>query len=259
MKKEKTVKTYQRRTKTGKVVTVRQHTAKYDASDPKTKVKGKSGSGEEFKALQDKWNNLISNMSDEELDASLSDSGVYDIFDAYWGDETPKELKAYPALTKYANSREWGKVAKMSPKVRGEIGRLMEKNGLGLDEEFYNTFPGTTKEQKKKLESLGLKRKNNIWSTSNGNYRLYTQKGISDFLNKFGHLNAEEISSLPKSKLVSKRAGVPYDAKGVEEVLNRAKERMSKGSTAEDAPVNRNSLVPRRRGYGDRWRRKNRI
>ena len=40
MKKEKTVRAYQRRTKSGKVVTVRQHTAKYDAAEDLAKKKG---------------------------------------------------------------------------------------------------------------------------------------------------------------------------------------------------------------------------
>lgn len=32
MKKEKTIKTYQRKTKSGKITTVKSHTAKYDAA-----------------------------------------------------------------------------------------------------------------------------------------------------------------------------------------------------------------------------------
>lgn len=47
MKKEKQVKSYQRRTKSGKVVTVKAHTAKYDAADKKEMTK-KKGAGEEL-------------------------------------------------------------------------------------------------------------------------------------------------------------------------------------------------------------------
>lgn len=50
MKKEKTIKTYQRRTKTGKVVTVKQHTAKYDAADKAKEMASKKGAGEELAA-----------------------------------------------------------------------------------------------------------------------------------------------------------------------------------------------------------------
>lgn len=50
MKKEKTIKTYQRRTKSGKVVTVKQHTAKYDAADKAKEMASKKGAGEELAA-----------------------------------------------------------------------------------------------------------------------------------------------------------------------------------------------------------------
>lgn len=52
MKKEKTVKTYQRRTKTGKVVTVKQHTAKYDAAEALKEAAKKKGAGEELENLK---------------------------------------------------------------------------------------------------------------------------------------------------------------------------------------------------------------
>lgn len=49
MKKEKQVKAYQRKTKSGKVVTVKAHTAKYDSAEEKAKaVAKKEGAGEEF-------------------------------------------------------------------------------------------------------------------------------------------------------------------------------------------------------------------
>lgn len=61
MKKEKTVRSYQRRTKSGKVVTVRQHTAKYEASEkPK-----KKGAGVE---LESKRKASILEMPDYKLD-----------------------------------------------------------------------------------------------------------------------------------------------------------------------------------------------
>lgn len=50
MQKEKTVRTYQRRTKTGKVVTVHKHTAKYDAAEAQREAAKKKGAGEELSA-----------------------------------------------------------------------------------------------------------------------------------------------------------------------------------------------------------------
>lgn len=51
MKKEKTVKSHTRKTKSGKVVVVRQHKAKYDASE-KEKLLKKKGAGEELENIR---------------------------------------------------------------------------------------------------------------------------------------------------------------------------------------------------------------
>lgn len=53
MKAEKKVRTYTRRTKSGKTVTVKAHTAKYDAADKK-RISKKEGAGEEIEGLKDK-------------------------------------------------------------------------------------------------------------------------------------------------------------------------------------------------------------
>ncbi len=54
MKKEKTIRTYQRHTKTGKVVTVKQHTAKYDAAEALKEAAKKKGAGDELENLKKK-------------------------------------------------------------------------------------------------------------------------------------------------------------------------------------------------------------
>ena len=41
MKKEKQVRSYKRRTKSGKIITVKAHTAKYEAADEKAKKSSK--------------------------------------------------------------------------------------------------------------------------------------------------------------------------------------------------------------------------
>lgn len=48
MKKEKQIKAYTRRTKSGKMVTVKVHTAKYDAADMAKEALKKKGAGDEF-------------------------------------------------------------------------------------------------------------------------------------------------------------------------------------------------------------------
>lgn len=67
MKKEKQVKSYTRRTKSGKTVTVRAHSAKYDAADDLVKsLLKKKGSGKEFEHAVDTKgvDKLINEMAD---------------------------------------------------------------------------------------------------------------------------------------------------------------------------------------------------
>lgn len=64
MKKEKTVRTYQRRTKSGKIVTVKQHTAKYDAADKMKGVAKKKGAGEELEAKKKVTKEVVADEGD---------------------------------------------------------------------------------------------------------------------------------------------------------------------------------------------------
>lgn len=52
MKKEKTVKTHTRKTKSGKTVTVKQHTAKYDAAEQAKEIVKKAGAGAELEKVK---------------------------------------------------------------------------------------------------------------------------------------------------------------------------------------------------------------
>lgn len=65
MKKEKQVRTYQRRTKSGKMVTVKAHTATYDAAEKAKEMAKKKGSGGE---LEEKKKAKVRDMPDPHLD-----------------------------------------------------------------------------------------------------------------------------------------------------------------------------------------------
>lgn len=54
MKKEKKIRTYQRRTKSGKLVTVKAHTAKYDAAEKAKELAKKKGAGDELEERKKK-------------------------------------------------------------------------------------------------------------------------------------------------------------------------------------------------------------
>lgn len=70
MQKEKQVKSYQRRTKSGKVVSVKAHTAKYTAAEEKAKesARSKKGSGEELEKLKE-----AKALSEKDLGFSMED------------------------------------------------------------------------------------------------------------------------------------------------------------------------------------------
>ncbi len=72
MKQEKQVKAYTRRTKSGKTVTVKAHTAKYEAADKKDASK-KKGAGKEFEERKKK--SKVENLFDKEEEKKILDEG----------------------------------------------------------------------------------------------------------------------------------------------------------------------------------------
>ena len=72
MKAEKKVRTYTRRTKAGKTVTVKAHTAKYEAADKKDAAK-KKGAGKELEERKKK--SKVENLFDKEEEKKILDEG----------------------------------------------------------------------------------------------------------------------------------------------------------------------------------------
>lgn len=72
MKQEKRVKSYTRRTKSGKTITVKAHTAKYDAADKKDASR-KKGAGKELEERKKK--SKVENLFDKEEEKKILDEG----------------------------------------------------------------------------------------------------------------------------------------------------------------------------------------
>ena len=142
MKKEKQVKSYQRRTKSGKVVTVKAHTAKYDAAEKAKEAAKKKGAGKE---LEDKFGkkkmpdpNLSMNEYLDELKKgnSKKESEVKEAAKKESKNKTPKVKKdttnksniSGPAFTA-SEFKEWyhgtGSAAdkKVAKALRAQLGR----------------------------------------------------------------------------------------------------------------------------------------
>lgn len=93
MKKEKKVRTYQRRTKSGKLVTVRQHTAKYDAAEAMKEMAKKKGAGGELESKKKSKPG-----TNDDMDFSQADFKAWYHWDQENDPKNPAALKVEKAL-----------------------------------------------------------------------------------------------------------------------------------------------------------------
>lgn len=96
MKKEKQVRSYKRRTKSGKTVTVKAHTAKYEAADEKAKeVSKKPGAGKELEERKKKAPVQLETPFDKEEEKKVLEE-VKDTFEKETKKKTAKKLSTKP-------------------------------------------------------------------------------------------------------------------------------------------------------------------
>lgn len=95
MKKEKQVKAYQRRTKSGKMVTVKSHTAKYDAVDKAMEAAKKDGAGKELEERRKKAT---------QLEIPFGEEGEKKVLDEV--KDTEKELTSKSTKSKTTKSKK---------------------------------------------------------------------------------------------------------------------------------------------------------
>lgn len=76
MKKEKQVRTYQRKSKSGKLITVKAHTAKYDAAEKAKEMPKKKGAGNELDELKKKKKGVQLELpfNEEDLEKKVEES-----------------------------------------------------------------------------------------------------------------------------------------------------------------------------------------
>ena len=104
MKKEKIIKAHTRRTKSGKIVTVRQHTAKYDAADEAKKLAKKIGAGDELETLKKRGKYEVLG-----IDLSKMSNEDFKEFASGFMDENDKPApKTRGAFKKWVENQNWG-------------------------------------------------------------------------------------------------------------------------------------------------------
>lgn len=127
MKKEKTIRTYQRRTKTGKVVTVKQHTAKYDATEALKEMAKRKGAGNELEKRKEASKDLINDPNSPWFEFENN-------FEEGWGGDS-----SVFCLANNAHHREVANLAanELAKKYEG-TSFFQRKNWEGIAQKAYN-------------------------------------------------------------------------------------------------------------------------
>lgn len=133
MKKEKQIRTYQRRTKSGKMVTVRAHTAKYDAADKAKEMATKKGAGKELEDRKKKT---------EEVQLEIP-------FD--WKDKVEKEKEKVEKVTDKETSEPKKKTAKKTEPKKDSGAKKSSSEPAFTAAEFKEWYRGTGSAADKKV------------------------------------------------------------------------------------------------------------
>lgn len=160
MRKEKTIRTYQRRTKTGKIVTVKQHTAKYDAAEAMKEAAKKKGAGDELEGVKKKGELDLAKIDAYKGDPNeLSDKErqAWQILTGNYPESAEKKLRKMKSLEKvwaYADAKSKKKSSTKAPKetkVSKDATDPYSAHGFTKDE-FKEWYEGTGSKADKKVE-----------------------------------------------------------------------------------------------------------
>lgn len=253
MKKEKTIRTYQRRTKTGKIVTVKQHTAKYDAAEALKEAAKKKGAGDEIeqRRLDAEWKKIEDDFMKKHPD--------FEAFDDE-GNETKENaaiIKKKEAFTKKHPS--WKGGVKSGPKEKSAKRSIIEKapksdSSYGFTPDEYKAWyhwdqdadpknKSALKVEKALKKQMGTKAYNKYFDDLTDNYSARGHnkafKGLSETLStgekKSGVLEASsksEAKSVKDLKAQMRKAGVDPDKRLTGKKATEAKKDLvSKGFT----------------------------
>lgn len=240
MKKEKTVRSYKRKTKSGKVVTVKQHTAKYDAAEAFKEALAKKGAGSELatKQLTEKELKQVQDIAEEnsELDEEY--------LAAFYPELSPKMVKAVMAAHKAKSATPKAKAANTAGKSPKS-----ETPDLGFTAEEYKAWYHWDMDKDPKNPSALKVKKALVAAMGPRAYRKYeddmtdsyTARGDKKAFGAVGELvqarkdarNAKSMEKLHKGQkalaenLGAKDAAEKFDAKAKEQGAKK-KEAQSK-------------------------------
>lgn len=193
MKKEKTIRTYQRRTKSGKVVTVRQHTAKYDAAEALKEAAKKKGAGDELEALKKK---PVDKPTEEEVAEfeKLLDSFPEELDERSRKMRLRQFMKAKGKKGRQAEIDETKWEIKEEKKAR-KVWKSNEKFGKRLEKSYDKEHKNSVKDSKDPYSAHGFTKEDfNEWYEGTGSAN---DKKVAKALRKtLGRKAYDELSDL---------------------------------------------------------------
>lgn len=219
MKKEKQVKTYQRRTKSGKVVTVKAHTAKYDAAEKAKEAAKKKGAGSELAAKKSSVKEAISSRSKKEAEL------IREQLEKYGGKKGKEMAKEEPSKTSKKSSAKAPK-RDMTKKPSGAKEAMkkaaQEKKSEKAQKDFYagkiNSYQyAESQKPKKEVKRPIGSGTNGLENKSSGVSSAEFKAWYPDPKSKEGRAAAKKLKEqvgAEKYKELNKKANASYSSRG---------------------------------------------
>lgn len=213
MKKEKKVRTYQRRTKSGKTITVRAHTASYEAADKAKEAAKKKGAGDEFSSKVkkgDEWKLPMNEFLDklkEERAKKREDEKPKNVEDEKPKKKSEKKSEKKTPAKKATKKRTVGTGTNgPEPKKKATTKKTAEKADTSepafTRDEFKEWYRGTGSAADKKVAKALRKQ------LGRSGYRKFEDEAIDNYTSR-GHLSMfKRVSGGSSASAKAKSASV---------------------------------------------------
>lgn len=196
MKKEKKVRTYQRRTKSGKIITVRAHTASYEAAEKAKEAAKKKGAGDELSSKVKKGEEWKLPMDEflKKLKEERAEKKWNDEVDKSWKSEDEKPKKKSEKKTEKKTSAKKATKKRTvgtgtngpEPKKKATIKKTATKADTSepafTRDEFKEWYRGTGSAADKKVAKALRKQ------LGRSDYRKFEDEAIDNYTSR-GHLS----------------------------------------------------------------------
>lgn len=206
MKKEKKVRTYQRRTKSGKTITVRAHTASYEAAEKAKEAAKKKGAGDEISERKKKnWelpmDEFLKKMKEERLQKRDDEEETKKVEDKKPKKKSEKKTeKKSPAKKNTVGTGTNGQESKKKTTTKKMVAKAEASEPAFTKDEFKEWYRGTGSAADKKVAKALRKQ------LGRSGYRKFEDEAIDNYTSR-GHLSMfKRVSGGSSSSVKTKSA-----------------------------------------------------